>query len=795
MTKILLVLSFIFVGLLPKSHAQSKWANMAYEAVIPLYDNEKYLGDVKVEMSGEKVNWVERYSLRMALATFADAEMLAKVDQASEKIAPESLPFKLGFNPQELRLETQFEMSDRSSETLDLMEDYQRRYDGIALKPAPIGGAINYRLEQSVGSEETQSKYFSGQFDSFINIKSLVLENQTYYQTNNNAGWFRGDTRIVKDFERKQIRLQAGDVYPTVQGFMNARPMGGINLSRNFSLNPYRLPYPTGTQNFTIRARSMVKYFVNGSLVKSEYLNPGNYTAKDIPLNNGLNTILIEATDDLGQKQVFVFRSTASINLLNAGENRFDVSYGTPFIDNNFKRDYLGDQGQLLTGFFQQGFSSEFSASLYTQMQKEFNLVGSEMIQATGIGNFTAGYAKSKNANAEGDAQSLSYQLISQGDKWYLSHSIGLRYEHRSEEFSNSLFTVGSVVQNNYAASYTLPLANTLTASLGANYGDVRDNNLNDRYGFDTTLNFRLFGNHNISFYVARNRDENRQWNDVAYVFLTLTIPDTNDYISALYDQQQKSTKLTHIKDNQSRLYKPRTQTILENNSARQSGEVDLQVPTPYADFGGRIHADHLIPEDQVLSRGSLRLNSAVVFAYDEGEWGLGLSRPIPGSFVIFKPEERLKDQKVGLKSTSPYTEAESGLFHEITFNNLLAYQYRDIQLDPTLLDEGRSLKTEKFILYPTYRSAHLIKLEERGAVMLRGSILNADGSPVSLEVGSVGGKTFFTNRSGSFFIEGLEPGQYQMTLDGHQTVFDINVNKDERGFKDIGTLKLEDEP
>ena len=794
MTKILFFILFT-LGATTVALAQDSWSSMAYEATMPLYDGEKYLGDVKVEMQGEKLNWLDRYTLRTAIATFADAKVLKKVDKAEEKILPHSLPFEIKFNPQELRLETNFKMEDRGSESLNLMEDYQRRYEGIALKPAPFGGAINYRLEQSFGSDQTQSKYFNGQFDSFINMNSLVLENQMYYQTLNNAGWFRGDTRLVKDFERKQIRVQAGDVYPQVQGFMNARPMGGLNISRNFSLNPYRLPYPTGTQNFTLRARSFVKYFVNGSLVKSEYLSPGNYTAKDIPLNNGLNTILIEATDDLGQKQVFIFRSTASINLLNEGENRFDLSFGTPFIDNNFKRDYVAEDGQLASGFFQHGFTSIFSASLYGQAQGKFNLMGSEMIQATTIGNFTAGYAQSNNEELKGSAQSLSYQLVTQGTRWYQSNSLGLRFEHRSREFTNSLLATPAVIKNNYAASYTLPLANAMTVSVGGNYGDVRDNDLNDRYGFDTTINFRLLEHHNLSFFVARNRDETKQWNDVAYVFLTLTIPETNDYISALYDQQQKSTKVTHIKDNQQRLYKPRTQTVLENDQNHQSGEVDLQVPTPFADLGGRIHADHLIATDQVLSRGSLRLNSALVFAYDDGEFGMGLSRPIPGSFVIFKPEERLRDQKVGLKSTSPYTEAETGLFNEITFNNLLAYQYRDIQLDPTLLDEGRSLKKEKFMLYPTYRSAHLIKLEERGAVMLRGKIYQADGNPLSLQVGSVGGKTFFTNRAGDFFIEGLEPGSYKMTLDGSEAGFDILIKPDERGFKDVGILHLEEAP
>ena len=161
---------------------------------------------------------------------------------------------------------------------------------------------------------------------------------------------------------------------------------------------------------------------------------------------------------------------------------------------------------------------------------------------------------------------------------------------------------------------------------------------------------------------------------------------------------------------------------------------------------------------------------------------------------MLFKPETRLKDQKVALKSTSPFTEGESGLFKEIVFSNLLPYQFRDIQLDPTMMDMGRSLEKEKFILFPTYRSAHLIKLNERGAVVLMGQILQADGSPASLQVGRLNGKPFFTSRQGMIYIEGVEAGSYDLTLDNSEQVIKVNISKDERGLVDLGTLQLEDE-
>ncbi len=779
---------FLLMLLLGVSHplrAQS------YSAGLPLFDGATNLGDVQVDIEGEEVRSIDRASLIELFRGYLGEDTIRAVEALPEKLTPAQIPFPLVFNPSELRLETKIDLKLRATKRTDLGIDLSEEQK-VALAPAPVGGAVNYRLEQNWGDKRLAGKFFSGQFNSFLNIHSVVLENQSFYQSNLDQRWFRGDTRLVKDFQRSDIRLQAGDVYPQVQGFMVARPLGGMNLQRNFSLNPYRLPYPTGHQSFTLRARSFVRYFVNSVLVKSEYLQPGNYKAQDIPLNNGLNTITIEATDDLGQKQVFVFRSSSNINLLNEGESRFDLSYGIPFLDTNFKREYQDRDGKVFSGFFQYGLSSLFSSSAYLQNQADFSLYGTELIRAIPIGNLQAGLARSNLQGQEGNAGSLGYQLITQGKKWFDSHTVSLRFENRGQEFKTSALDTSSLVQNAYAANYTIPVSNRLTFSLGGNYGNVRDNDLENRYGVDVNLGLRIMNQHNLTFYVSRNRDELRRWNETAYAFLTFSLPESNSYASALYDQTQKSTRINVLRDNQNRLYNFRTQAIADVSEERRAGELDLLYPTPVGDLGAQLSGNRT-DSLGTAGRGSLRLNSALVFAYQEGEVGGGISRPIPGSFVIFKPEERLRDQRIGLKSTSPYTEAETGLFNEIVFSNLIAYQYREIQLDPTFLDEGRSLRQEKFVLYPTYRSAHLIKLEERGAVILTGRLVGSDGTPLGLQVGTIGDVSFFTNRDGAIFIEGVEPGSYRLSLEGREEAAQVRVLRDERGMKDLGTIVIKE--
>jgi len=787
MTKILLT----WVLLITQSFAQT-FNEAPYRADIPLIEGDREFGEVNAELKGSEVLWVDKKVFIELLRPNVKSDTLKVLERLPDQITPANLPFPLKFNPEKFVLETRLPFEQKSTASTDLGNDLEEKKHE-ALAPSPFGGAINYRVEQNWGSEAFGGNNLGGQFNSFLNLRSVVLENQTYYQSNNQNEWFRGDTRLVKDFQKDQIRVQLGDVYPLIQGFMVARPLGGVNAHRNFSLNPYRLPYPTGNQEFTIRSRSLVKYYVNSVLIKSEYLPAGTYSAKNIPLTNGLNTIMIETTDDLGQKRVFTFRTSSSINLLNRAESRFDLSYGTPFLDNNFKRDYIDAEGKLLSGFYQYGFSSTFSSSLYLQNQLDFNLIGMELIQATTIGNFSYGHAESLIASDSGRAEGFTYQLITQGENWFDSHTIGLRYEARSEEFRNSRADSPAVVQNLYAANYTIPVNNHFTVALGGNYGDVRNNKLQDRYGWDANVSFRLLQHHNISFFAGRTRDEFGSWSDVGYVFVTFTFPETNNYISSLYDYEQKSTRLTYLRDNQNRLRTFRSQATAETSESKNFGELDVLYPTTFADFGMRFNGQKNFHTQSSDLRGAFRVNSAFVFAYDK-ELALGLARPIPGSFVIFKPDEALKSQKVALKSTSPYTEAETGPFGTITFNNLLAYQYRDIQLDPTYLDIGTSLTQEKFVLYPTYRSAHMIKLNERGSVVLTGRLLDAKGAPITLKVGRLNELIFFTNREGVFFIEGVEPGNYNLGLDDRDGSVPVKLTKEDRGQKDLGDLRFIEE-
>lgn len=249
MTKVsLLLILILLLSCVGITYAQTRYS---YEARIPLYNADTNLGDVEVQITDDQLDWINRDSLISVLNGLLKDDTIMAMAKLSDRLSPAVLPIPVIFNAGELKLETNIDIGLMSRKSTDLGVDLEDEKEQ-ALHPAPFGGAINYRLEQNWGHERLGGDFFSGQFNSFMNIQSLVLENQMYYQSNIEQKWYRGDTRLVKDFSASNIRAQVGDVYPQIQGFMVARPLGGVNIARNFSLNPYRLPYPTGNQNFTL---------------------------------------------------------------------------------------------------------------------------------------------------------------------------------------------------------------------------------------------------------------------------------------------------------------------------------------------------------------------------------------------------------------------------------------------------------------------------------------------------------------------------------------------------------------
>jgi outer membrane usher protein len=234
----------------------------------------------------------------------------------------------------------------------------------------------------------------------------------------------------------------------------------------------------------------------------------------------------------------------------------------------------------------------------------------------------------------------------------------------------------------------------------------------------------------------------------------------------------------------------------IEDSKYVKSGEVDLVYSSKYSEFG--------IRENVIKSKYSrnqfqtnLRALSALSFVYDD-KIRFGLSRPVSNSFAIISGNDLLKDEKIGLKTSGHRVVENKGLFNEIVVRDLIPYQYRRLQVDPSQLKEGYTLNQESFIVYPKYKAGHLLKLEAIGTVSLKGRIINKVKSPQSLSVGDVllsNGKKlpFFTNKQGFFYIEGLNFGSVKILWgDESKPIKDVTIPEGQSGILDIGEVSID---
>lgn len=753
------------------------------------------LGGVTVVVSGQRIISMSGSDLEKILYSKIRESKRFRYRLGNQQVEISKLPFKVTYLSSELRVKLDISSDDLEPYSVNIYEDLIPYYAKSAKGPASLSMGTNYKLESVHVTKLDQQNSFSIQTDSFMNFKNLTLENQMNYLSSRNVSWNRQNSRLVYDLAGKMQRVEMGDVSYPLLGYQQSRQIGGVSYYKDFSLNPYRLSTPTSSFEYEINTRSLVRTFINGTVIKTEYMNAGRYSIKDIPLNNGLNKIVIEITDELGKKKVLVFNESSAIDSLAPGVSRFALSSGFPAIDSDDGKKYDQTSGAFFSAFYQYGVNKTWSSGIYLQGNKDYHLIGSNNVFATAFGNFSLDGVETKNHYHNGGAILGNYQLSLFGLNWYDGHSLNSSLEYRSPWFNEG----GSNLKNRFDyifnTSYSVPFYERFSVSLGGGYQHPRFDDF-AKYSINSSLTSKLSSTSSITLYYSRARDESRVWSTQLYCFLNFTFGESSTYASVFYEKNSDTKRLTVIDDDGKKINSLKVSASADDNMSSKNASLDLQYNTSLADFGARQDFIKSVGRN-VGGRTSVRFLSSLNFVHDGDESAFSISRPISNSFVIFKPNKEWKGQRFGVQSTNNQNDSETGLFGESLVSGFTPYQYRRLQLDTSYLDPGYSLGQESFVIYPHYRSGHLFKVGKAGLLVLKGTLLNKDKSPIILKVGywiSPKGNPipFFTGRKGEFFIEGVEPTQGKMQIDDEQLVVkEFNFSNKKSGIVDLGNVEI----
>ncbi len=756
---------------------------------------DRIIGELRVRAKGKSLISIKRDDLILAISTFVHDEKIELLKKMSEDINPSDMPFTTNYQSNDLILD--LDIPDNWIKPIEqsFLDDFIPYYSKKAVAPAPYSMQLNYKAEYIYQSNRTENNSIQGVVDSSIFLNKFVVDNSVTYQEQRSKNWYRENTVLTYDFQDRLTRLQAGDVVNNTIGFLQSKNIGGGSLYRDFSLNPYRVSYPTSRFDFTITKRSLVRTYVNNLLIKSEYLNPGKHTLKDIPLNNGVNKILVEIEDEFGEKKILTFNEANSQDLLARGQSRFDFTAGKVSRDLDDKKDYNAYKDVFYSTFYQYGHRKNLTVAAYTQGLGKFSLYGAQSLLATKRGNLIFDLAKSKNEDFSGIASRLTYQLNLFGPYWYDSHTFSARLENRAEKFNETEVKSINFFDLLTNLSYSIPIYDALNASFGANYSKSRILNLSDKWGGDFSLSAKIGNDATLTFSYARSRDESKRWQTLSYAFINFNIPEHSTYVSGFYDHQSNTQRITAIHDTGKRINDVKIAAIAEQDTANKQASLDTTYNSQLIDLGLRIEHAKRKGSDSYY-RAIPRILGGISLVYDKENLGGTITRPINGSFAIFKSHKDFKDQSFGIRSYGNETESKTGLFDEALLTGLTPYQYRQVQLDPTYLDPGYSLGQESFVLLPRYKSGHLFIVGEAGQVALRGFFVDSKKNPLVYKVGYLIESDnrekiipFFTNKNGQVLIEGVAPKKYKIQIEefGEHEI-DLTGKK---GFVDFGNMAI----
>ncbi len=671
-----------------------------------------------------------------------------------------------------------------------------------ALPPSPVSGYLNLRGGQEVIWSGTGTQLgrqpLRLDLEGALNIKNWVLEGSANFVENGQTEWQRGDLRLVHDDPKRAIRYLVGDLAIPITGYQTSRPMVGITVARNFALQPYRVTRPISEFQFLLEQPSKVEVYSNGQLVQTLQLPAGPQDIRNLPLVTGFNSVQLIITDPVGRVQRLDFSTSVADSLLAPGVQQFAYSLGFPTTIEKGVYDYDW-KDPILTFSHRWGGTPTLTLGGYFQGSFQQQVAGIEGVWATPLGNFGWDVAASHANLAGADAaMRLRYDYTQFGAANPLQRRLGLALEYRGPQFT-TLSTLEPHNDTSWDLSgyYSQNLFWGINGRLNLRYQVGRGTA--DAYQVGLGLS-KSFGNGlGVGLTLSQTLDMTGQSETRAFLNLSWILPKQRQSFQASTDIRSTQPPVSNLTWNYN---SPQTiQGINASVKLAADGET-FGITGDLAYTGYRAKLDlfqgALFDQNQNgKNTYATRLTFGTAIAFAGGRFGW--SRPITGSFALVARKAALKGRRIGITPGSGSYIARADALGPAVVPDLQPYRVSTVQLDAPELPLGYDLGQDRHHLLPTYKSGTLIVVGTEATVFVRGTLLNPDGQPVSLQAGEVRSISdpawqparLFTNRVGRFALSGLTPGRYELKLyENPKAVIFFEIPPKTTGVVDLGILR-----
>lgn len=780
---------------------------------VPLRERGRILGDVVLHLSATDEIAVNADTLATLLDPLLTDQAGARLRAAADgdgRIGPDVLAregFVLDYDPAELALSITSPGSARALETLSVDRRLGLTRPDTGERPTDVSFYTNVRLGLEFDEFEIDDSVQSSatvRFDSALAVPQLdhaVLE--ATYALNGDGDFDFGSARVVYDQPELDRRWRLGQVTSPSLGIEgNENALALQVASGDVLLRRQDLVLETGPTTFTLERESEVRILVNGVVTRSFLLQPGNFDIRDFPINEGFNRVTVEVEDDLGRRELLSFDTFNDRRLKRVGEQDYALTAGV--------LERLNDQEDFqftdpfVAGFYERGVTERFTAGAYAKASTEAQVAG-----VVGTVAAMGSLFDIEAATSQSDGDVGAYGAIGVSRVWYEEDSAasgGSFYGRdarafnafariQTEEFSTSLLDLDDTSGNmiDLSAGYSQNFG-PWRWRIGADAQLQAFDGSEDSYGARIGLG-RSYGNFAFSSdvgYEFGEEDEVTGSIRLSYRFGPYNNADIR------YDLRQKDARATYRHRSARNGVGAWNASVtssygVENDNAGLSGNFNYQGNRGIARLAHDVDLETL-DGDELGNRTSLDFETS--FAFAGGRFGVG--QPVDNSFVLVYGHPSLDGEPVYVQPSGNEYVARSGILGAAVVD---ARDYRDsfVGYDVREAPLGYDLGTGVFTVNPTYRSGYALRVGSAYSVTVVGSLLTAEGDPVSLLVGEARALdddeapvlTVFTNRAGRFAMQGAGPGRWRIAFPG-TPAFTITIPEDATGLVRLGELRAE---
>lgn len=556
-------------------------------------------------------------------------------------------------------------------------------------------------------------------------------------------GFLRGLTYADFDSPRNLRRWTAGDAFVGSDILGGSVAIGGLTLSREFSLQPYLIRSPSLDVTGTATTPSTVEVYVNGQLTNRIPVAPGVFTLHDLPVTGGLGDTRLVIRDAFGRETVQEASFYYSTNVLRKGFSDYVFSAGG--IRRDLSRSFAYDGAGTLAQY-RRGMTDHLTLGGRFEADRHVLSGGARMTVSTFLGDFDVNGAASRDQGVRGTAESFAYRFTAP------KVSFGASAVARSDHYSTLSLSASAdrpIRDENVFASW---LVRWFSLGVLGNRTETLSGSRFQRLALQTNVPLGRFGNLFAS--AGRVKHENKRSEPEVLLGLTLSVGHATTADVLLQRTEGRDGARVELR-------KPLTLAnglgyTLQTDSILDQRLASVQYQTSYGRY-------ELSADPRKTNEASYLIAGGLVSIGRE----ILLSRPVQDSFALARvgvPGVRVfaSNQEVGRTTGSGDLLIPNLLPHYL---NLLRINDKDIPLEYevggtelTVVPPSRGGVVAAFPVHKLrgYSGTMRLMIIGQPFVPSLGEVeIRRGDQPMTLALG----------RSGEFYVEGLDPGTYPARL------------------------------